>query len=145
MSESFDNKDYEEKKAYKCIHVSDTGDIVISGRYLGYQPKEAAFKAFYRLNNESDEIYFCMAECTRGSDKKIYVFRGSKVQYDVDGLSEKSEFIKMHDLHHCEYEVNELSSQEIESILKIQGDPLAFERNVDFWKECGLWKDHLNE
>jgi len=69
-------------------YINEKGEA--SGRYSGIKPKQAANKVFSALwrvaknkgNKKSGEIRFAIRECTRGSKRKTYYYKGVRQKLD---------------------------------------------------------------
>jgi len=80
------------RRTFKLITGNtDEGRLLTKGRYKGYNPLQAASKAFSKLiktrsdqNNIIDgEITFQIIECTRTSSKKIYNYIGERKMLEI--------------------------------------------------------------
>ena len=72
------------KRFFRCVYRAADGSFVNGGRYSGKKPKQAAskaLKAIVKKNNVTtgEEVTFLIQECTRGSKKKKYSYKGSQV------------------------------------------------------------------
>ena len=72
------------KRFFRCVYRATDGSFVNGGRYSGKKPKQAAskaLKAIVKKNNVTtgEEVTFLIQECTRGSKKKKYSYKGSQV------------------------------------------------------------------
>jgi hypothetical protein len=75
--------DDEKKRYFKYVYEGE-----VSGRFSGNKPKQAANKALTSIakgmgvNAEGAEINFSIVECTRGSKRKVYKYKGRRVKLD---------------------------------------------------------------
>ena len=98
---------------FKCNYMGLDEEVKPMGRYKGKKPKQAAIKALsaiarkYKDNkvNMPSPLKFVITECTSGSAKKKYAYKGEKIQLDepvvvevtkVDANNQVSKHILMH-------------------------------------------------
>ncbi len=76
---------------FKAIQNDDNGNIIKKGRYIGNSLLQAAKKAFTVLSkkykkdmnhNMENNLTFAIQECTRGSKKEIYTYKGNIKKLD---------------------------------------------------------------
>jgi len=70
------------KRYFKCLMITMNDDVIVTGRYSGKKPKQAASKACTKIFEDitkehheiPDYIIFGMHECTRWHEKKKEIF-----------------------------------------------------------------------